>query len=318
MKPMSAMEFPGRNEVEQFWWVNDERVVASVVFERDRFEEELSWGELYGMNVDGTKGEHLFGVRASRDAIGGLTRRKTSEYGSAEIIDQLRDDKKNVLIAITNWNLTGGYRRVVEYAKMNVYTGRITARQVAPVPDAERVTDIRGEVRFAFSLSDQQDLVIHYRNPESGRWQEFSRTPYGESGINPVATHPDGRIYIGAEQGRKASGIYLLDPKTQQRSPVYQHDRVDSSPRLDFRGRPYGVRVDAGLPSFVPVDESHPSSRLVTALQATFPDRYVGVTSTTHDFETSIVAVIDDNRTPEYYLHSAAANHLQLMFDARP
>ena len=116
MKPLSVMEFPGRNEVGDFWWVGDERIIASVVFERDRFEEELGWGELYGMNVDGSKGEHLYGVRASQDAKGGLTRSKTSEYGSAQIIDQLWDDEKNVLVSITKWNLTGGYRRVVEYA----------------------------------------------------------------------------------------------------------------------------------------------------------------------------------------------------------
>ena len=318
MKPLSVMEFPGRNEVGQFWWVNNERVVASVVFERDRYEEELGWGELYGMNVDGTKGEHLFGLRASQDAKRGITQRKTSEYGSAQIIDQLWDDEKNILVSITNWNLTGGYRRVVEYAKLNVYSGRITARQVAPVPDADLVTDSKGEVRFAFSTSDEQDLVIHYRNPESGRWEAFSRTPYGESGVTPVATHVDGRIYIGAAQDGKARGIYLLDPKSQQRTLVHQHARVDSSPRLDFRNRLYGVRVDAGVPAFVSIDESHPNSRLVTALKSTFPDRYAGVTSTTHDFRRSIVAVIDDNHTPEFYLHNADTNQLQLMFDARP
>ena len=318
MKPLSVMEFPGRNEVGDFWWVGDERIVASVVFERDRFEEELGWGELYGMNVDGSSGEHLYGLRASQDAKGGLTRGKTSEYGSAQIIDQLWDDEKNVLVSITKWNLTGGYRRVVEYAKLNVYNGRITARQIAPVPDAQLVTDAKGEVRFAFSISDAQDLVIHYRNPESGRWEEFSKTPYGESGITPVATHDDGRVYVSSGQDGKAGGIYLLDPKSQQKTQVYQHARVDSSPRLDFRNRPYGVRVDAGLPAFVPIDESHPNSRLISALKATFPDRYVGVTSTTHEFKLSIVAVIDDNHTPEYYLHNADTNQLQLMFDAYP
>ena len=125
---------------------------------------------------------------------------------------------------------------------MNVYSGRITARQVAPVPDAELVTDSKGEVRFAFSISDEQDLVIHYRNPESGRWEEFSRTPYGESGVTPVATHDDGRIYVSAEQEGKASGIYLLDPKSQQRTLVHQHVRVDSSPRMDGSPRSSGIR----------------------------------------------------------------------------
>lgn len=317
MQPLSVVEFPGRNEVGSFWWVNDDRIVASVVFERDRFEEELGWGELYGVNVDGSTGEHLFGLRASTENRG-VFKGKKAEYGSAVILDELWDDPKKILVQITNWNISGGFNNSVEFAEMDVYSGRISQRKAVPAPNAQLLADPKGIVRFSFHTDDNQDTVIHARDPESGKWTEFARIPYGESGMSPVSLADDGRIVVLYQPAGKPHGLYLLDPATRQRELLYQHDLVDAQPRGDFLGDVYGVQTEAGIPQFHPINREHPSAALLERLASTFPGKFARVTSTTHDFRLSVIAVIDDNSTPEYYIHNAATNQLQLLFDAQP
>lgn len=317
MKPLSVMEFPGRNEVGNYWWVNNERVVASVLFERDRYEEERGYGELYGMNVDGTRGEHLYGLRANFDKKSSI-QGKQSEYGAANILDMLWEDPKKILIQITRYNISGGLDNTIEYAELDVYSGRITQRRSAPVANAGLLADTAGQVRFSFSTSDAQESVVHIRDPESGSWSEFSRTPYGENGVEPVAVLADGDIAVLWEPQGKPRGIYRLDLETKARTPMFQHDVVDATVHDDYLGNVFGVQTDDGLPRFSAIDPQHPSSILLSNLAQVFPDRFASVVSTTHDFSTSIIAVIDDNRTPEYYVHDAKTNQLRLLFDAQP
>jgi dipeptidyl aminopeptidase/acylaminoacyl peptidase len=318
MKPLSVMDFPGRNEVGNFWWVNDDRLVASVNFKRDQFEDELSWGELYGMNVDGSRGEHLFGLRAQSGAKSGRLTSKRNELGSARILNQLWDDPQRILIHITNWNLSGGTERVVEYAELDVYTGRIVKRKNAPAPDASLLADSAGNVKFSFATDADQNLVIHQKTEDGLDWTVFQRIPYGESGMTPTALMNDGRIIVTLEPDGKPQGLHVLDPANKSTTPLFQHDLVNVAPRSDFNGNVYGVRIDDGKPRFEATDPTHPSAALLQNLKAVFPDRYAGITSTTHDFRLSVVGVIDDNRTPEYYLHDAQTNQLRLLFDSRP
>lgn len=318
MKPLSVMQFPGRNEVGDFWWVNDDRVIASILFERDQFESELSWGELYGMNADGTKGEHLFGLRAGGD-VNSMPRRtqvKRDEIGSAQLLDPLWDDPRHVLIEIVNWSR--GYNLVVESARMDVYSGKLSDRKIGPASNAQIVADRKGQPRFAFSVSDSQEQVVHYRDPDTGQWEELSRTPYGDRKLIPQSLLDDGRIAVLYEPEGKPAGLYLMDPKTQEKVPVYQHERVDASPRFDWQDRIFGVRLDDGMPSFAITDAEHPLGALSAQLPKVFPDRYAAVVNSTHDFRLSVIGVEDDDHTTEYYLYDTASRQMSLLFDSRP
>lgn len=64
MKFSALLDFPDPDEVGNFWWVNDERIVVSVSQQYIALEAARSTGELYGMNADGTKKKYLFGYRA--------------------------------------------------------------------------------------------------------------------------------------------------------------------------------------------------------------------------------------------------------------
>ncbi len=318
LKYSSIMAFPGRNEVGNYWWANDERVVASVLRNYDRLEEESSLGELFAMNADGKKSEHLFGFRAGADSTSfGHVKRKSNEYGFATIIDMLWDDPKHVLIEIRNYS--GSITLPVESARLNIYNGRVQRRVPAPAANSQLVSDREGKVRFAYSIDDDQNSVIHFRNPKSNKWEEFSRTPYGKSETQLISLHEDGRIWVGYEPDGGARGIYLMDANTQEKELIHQPSRANSTVEFDREHNAWGVfDYDSGKSHFVPVDEGHPLSKVYKKLKRAFPKSTVGVSSTTHDYKSMIVAVYPDPGTAGFYVFNTETNELQLLFESRP
>ena len=316
MKNTAVLSYPGRYDVGSFRWVNDERIIANVTVNWDRFTDDRGTGELFGMNADGSKREHLFGYRAGADEIANRTRQARNEFASASISNRLWDDPRHVLINISYW--TRGLARVTETAKMDVYTGRITAKVRAPANGASLVSDAKGNIRFSFSLDDDQNSVIHIRDQQTKKWSVFSKTPYGEASTSPLLVTEDNKIYVHYSPDGGPYGIYLMDPTTQKYEQVYRHELVDADPMSDRDGNIYGVRVMPDFPMFESIDDTHPMSQLTRSLQNTFPESTPFLTNATADGSLVLTAVIKDNKTPEYYLYDRQKKQLSLLFDALP
>ncbi len=316
MELSGVMSFPGRNEVGSFDWVNDERIVATILRKYERLEAEVGAGELFAMNADGSKPKHLFGYRAGDTGAKGHIRRSTNEYASASVRNALWHDPKNILIQITNWS--AGYSNAVETAMLDVYTGRVRNRVRGPVENAFLVTDAKGEVRFAYSVDDDYNTVIHLRDPDKREWQEFARIPYGETGVEPQLMTEEGKLIVTMQPEGKPRGIYEFDPVTKESREIYQHDIVDLLPEADYQNRMYGTYVEHGVPEFVALDAKHPHARLTRAMKKAFPERVPYVTSSTHDYQKSIVGLSSASHTTEYYLHDRATGQVQLLFDIKP
>ena len=316
MELKGVMSFPGRNQVLSFRWVNDERLVGSVTRDFGRFEFLSPSGELFGMNADGGRGKHLFGYRAGADTPS-ATRGAVQQYASATIIDPLRDDPDHVLIQVRDW--TAGKSSPVEAVRMNVYSGRLSRRIRAPVPDAQLVTDNDGNVRFAFSNDDEFNTVIHERNPETREWRVFSKVPFGDAGLDPLAIAPDGRIWVNTARDEGPLGLYLMDPKTQELTEVYRHEYVDATPVVeDDDGNVWGVRVDPGLPDIVVLDPDNSEATLREQLRAAFPERFLQVLNGTRDGTLQLIGVTDDDSTPEVYVFDREERNLARLFDSLP
>lgn len=317
MKYRSALSYPGDYEVGRFWWANDDRIVATIVQDFSGLEVGRSYGELFAMNADGSKPKNIFGFRAG-DKTERLTRipRISSERASANIIDFLDANPEEILISIIYWNR--GYSRVTEAAHLNIYTGKLTDKVRPPVSNANIIADHEGNIRFAFSINDNQDTVIHQRDLKTRKWSVFSKTPYGQSGMEPLKMAFDGRIYVSFGPDDGPAGIYLLDPKTQELEKIYQHDLVDAELLFDFNDDIYGVEVMPDKLEFVALDPKHLRSRLIKALAKIFPDSVASITSGTRDDSLLVAELVDPQKTPEYYLYNSKEKKLELLFDSRP
>ena len=310
-----AMNFPGRNQVLNFQWVSDDRLIGSVTRDFGRYEFLAPSGELFGMDADGGRSKHLFGYRAGEDTPS-ATRGAVRRLASATIIDPLWDDKNNVLIQIRDWNWSAS--SAVEAAKMNVYTGRLTARVRAPAPDASLVAGRNGDVRFAFSTDDDFNSLVHLRDAETREWRLLSKTALGDVPLSPLSVAKDGRIFVSTAPDDGPRGIYLLDPATQRRIEVYRHAVVDADLVEDYEGNAWGVRIEPDYPAIVAIDPDNPQAALLAQLRPMFEGRFVSIANTTHDGQLVLVGVQDDNHTPEVFLFDRKTRQMQRLFDALP
>ena len=310
-----VMNFPGRNQVLNFQWVSDDRLIGSVTRDFGRYEFLSPSGELFGMDADGGRTKHLFGYRAGEDTPS-ATRGAVRQLASADIIDPLWDDKNNVLIQIRDWNW--GASSAVQAAKMNVYTGRLTGRVRAPAADAFLVAGRDGDVRFSFSTDDDFNSLVHVRDPDSRDWRLLSKTVLGDVPLTPLAVAEDGRIFVSTAPDDGPRGIYLMDPATQERTEVFRHDVVDATLVEDYEGNPWGARIEPDYPTIVAIDPDNPDAGLMAQLKGLFEGRDVSIANTTHDGQLVLVGVSDDNQTPEVYLFDRESRQMQRLFDALP
>ena len=310
-----VMNFPGRNQVLDFQWVSDDRLIGEVTRDFGRYEFLSPSGELFGMDADGGRTKHLFGYRAGEDTPS-TTRGAVQQYASADIIDPLWDDKNNVLIQIRDWNWTAA--SAVQAARMNVYTGRLTRRVRAPVADAFLVAGRDGDVRFSFSTDDDFNSLVHVRDPETGDWSLLSKTALGDVPLRPLAVAEDGRVFVSTAPDDGPLGIYLMDPATQERTRVYRHDVVDAALVEDYEGNAWGARIEPDYPSIVAIDPDNPEAALVEQLQGMFEGRFVSVANATHDGRLLLLGVQDDDQTPEVYVFDRESRQMQRLFDALP
>ena len=311
-----VMSFPGDNQVLDFWWVNDERIIASVTRDYGSTEYLNPTGELFGMNADGSRSRHLFGYRAGDGQAMSAAKKTTRKWASADILHPLWDDPDEILVSISP--MTTAKSRPVEAARMNVYTGKLSGRIRSPASDASLAVDDQGEVRFAFSTNEDMDTVIHARNPETGKWRLFSQTEWGESAVQPVAVREDGAVWVRTAPDEGPLGIYRMNPETQEMDLVYRHDTVDASALSDWQGNIWGAHIAPDLPRTVTIDAQHPLSRLNAELAEVFPGRYLRIANQTHDARFTLVRTYDDNSTPELYLYDAKERQLAQLFDYMP
>ncbi|MGK0223167.1 MAG: pimeloyl-ACP methyl ester carboxylesterase [Limisphaerales bacterium] len=318
MELLDVVNFKGKSEVGRVWWANNDRLLIRINIDFDRREEDSSYGELYAVNVDGTKGKYLYGFRAD-----GMTDKRSRvqtvrrNLASASPEHMRWQDPRNVLVTFNQFNR--GFKSGTSAALLDIYTGRLTQKVLAPTANADMVADNNGDIRFSFYLDDDQVTIIHYLNPETGDWEEFSRAEFGEVQIVPVAMHDDGRVYVSKSVNEGPEGLYLMDPKTQKTELVFQDDVVDFSDMLrDWQGRVYGVSADPDFPQFEFTDESHPSAQLTMGLMNVFKDGVPEVVATTHDYRLSIVAVTQDTRSPELFLYDSDTQQLKSLFDSFP
>jgi len=317
MKFSSMLTYPGNDQVGSFWWASDERVLASLLRQSDRYEAARSTGELIGMNADGSKKKYLFGYRAGGNAASGRVKRKLqTQYASASIMNRLPDHPSKVLIQVSKWS--SGFSNYVETVWLDIYSGKQSRRVRAPAPNAFLIADNKGEIKFSFFTDSDQNSVIHVRNPDTGRWTEFSRTPYGEAETTPIAVLEDGTLYVRHSPDEGPYGVYTVNPENGSFEEVYRHEFVDARVADDSAGIPYGVYTMPGKIEFTSLDENHPWSRAVMGLQRVFPDGSVRITSSTDDNRLMIVNIIQDTKTPEFFLFDTENNRLNQLFDSRP
>lgn len=318
MKPTGVAKFGGLIEVGEYRWVNNERVVFKIVESHPWLEEPQYYGEMYGINADGSKGTLLFGYRAGEAALGSnIKPKRVDEKAWAEFIESTADDKNSILIQSTPMSRDG--ERLSEVMAMNVYNGKTKAFGRVPVPNATVVAGPDGKPRVVVGINPQGVREAYVKEANVDGWKAIPATAFGNA-FYPLAVSPDNNsLYVYDDKGQDKGGVFSVDLKTAKYSPVYTDPVVDVSEakRTSDKRSVYAAAVHDGRPAYILLDDTNPEAKVYKDLLGAFPGEDVTITSSTKDLNKFVVAVSSDISPEAFYEYDVAKGALSLISKSR-
>ena len=304
-KVLANLSIPGdRTQVEDFWWVNNERVLLSAAEKIGALEAPQSTGDLYAINFDGSGGGLLVGQSLMVDHTNSHIQTKQEGDVAADLVDDLPADDKNAIISITPFT-DDPYTRA---ERMNVYSGRRVTIAQAPVRNASFVTDHAGNVRFAIGEDIDLSRRLYHRAVDSKEWTLVSDTRADGLAKVPLGFSPDDKIaYLRVEHADGPDSIDAWDPATGQSHEVFRDD--DTDPQALYVGdRLVGVEVLDGLPRREFFDPESKYAKLYRKLERAFQGQDIAITSVTADESLALVFVHSDRNPGDFYLFDTNSN----------
>jgi dipeptidyl aminopeptidase/acylaminoacyl peptidase len=300
MKPTAKIQGGKDSVVYDFWWANDERIVASMAEKYGRDDKPFANGELYAVNADGSRALSLTGP---------------AFYTFARMFDPLRDDDRSVLISATPYG--DNTKPVLE--KLDIYDGKRSPVAASPVGNADFVTDRDGTARFADGFAKDNARQLYYREREGGEWRLINDE--NTSGVveRPIGFSADGKhAYLETERPGKPNAIIAWDASSGQRRELLSDARVDPYSILtDGNDVPIGARFMHDRVRNRFFDATNATATLYRQLEKAFPDEAVLITSATDDGTLLVVQVMSDRNAGDYYLFDTAAKKVNPLFARR-
>lgn len=287
--------------IDDFWWVSDDRVLASVAEKLGRNDHPTPTGELIAVDVDGKRGKWL------------TTRQ---DYTFALVHDPLRDDDRNVLVTALSYG--DNFETALE--KMNVYDGHRSPVSAAPVRRADFTTDAAGAARFARGAGNDNASKLFYRDAKGGDWRLLNDESVSGVVESALGFSEDGRVaYLRVERTNGPDEIVSWNPDTGERKTLL------TDPVVDPLGIVYAIDSDAPVGARYMHDRIRtrffdPESRTARTyrqLEKAFPNEAVSITSSTRDGKLLLVQVWSDRNPGDFYLFDTVAKRVDPVLSRR-
>jgi len=307
----------GKNShVDDFWWVNSERVVVSMAEKFGALDQPLLTGNLYAVNADGSKPDILVGQSVTSAGLQTKIQPKKVEAIAAFVVDELSADDKHIVISVSPFS-ADPYTRA---DRLDVYTGRRVQLARAPVRNANFFTDNQGLVRFASGFGVDNIRKLYYRSGEGAEWQLISDESVSKSREWPLGFSADNKTaYLQIEQSKGPDAIVAFDVATETRKELLRDD--DSDPgRIIYRNGtliPVGAFFIDGKPRTAFFDDTANEARLYRNLEAAFPGNMVRITSQTTDGKLALVQVSSDRNPGDFYVFNTEAKKAEYLLSRR-
>ena len=311
MKMVGTFRPPRNNHAHTFDWVSNERLLVGMAQKLGVLDRPAPTGELFGINANGKGGELLVGYRTAETGLGTNIKVKPAGMVAAFLTDELKDDDRNVLVAVTPFTDNAA----TQIERMDVSTGRRNAVARAPIAQAAFTTDARGEVRFAYGVGPDQKKKLYYRAGASSEWillHDEALNPRNEAAIGFSA---DGRLaYLQVEQAEGPDVIVSWDPQSNERRTVLRDEIADPARIIHRPGTqvPVGALFMGTTPRTRFFDETSEDARLYRSLETAL-GAPVYITSSTRNGSTVLVESWSGRNPGDFYLYDTLgkrARHL--------
>lgn len=169
-KLQSSFWLKNQQQVLDFWWANDERVLVSTATLTGSLDAPEPDGELYAVNVDGSKQMQLLPNIKDVNAATHATTQRTVIY-FARMLDRLAQDPDNILVAAAPRD----YDQLPQAWKLNIYTGAVHKVAQGGAINGDLIADQNGVVRLATGTTTSGEAKIYYRpNGDTVDWKDIS------------------------------------------------------------------------------------------------------------------------------------------------
>ena len=291
-------------EVGGFVWVNNDRLVLTIVRKRFGREAPGSYGEIYAVDADGSAPKYLYGINADEPAMA---------YG--DLLGKI--DDRHILIQSYPFGVKDG---IPEALKVNIYSGRISREARSRLRGAAFAHDEDMAPRFVQGVDDDNQQVFSYRPRESRDWQDLEM-PFGDR-AEVLGFEPDSDTLrvIGSHGGDKAiRGFYLFEPSSGKVELVYAAADTDVEwAYTDDDDAVYGVQINRHYREFVPLNTDHPLTKVKLALQSNFPSHNVSLVSKTDDNQQFVVSLSAADDPPSFYLFNVGTGSFRFLMHVYP
>lgn len=296
--------FAGRElEIADFWWSSNDRLLIAGALRTLGEKQPNPTGELFGVNVDGSRPTPLVGYRAGDGRLNSRVKQRDSERVWAFPIDLLPGAEREALVEIEPWSERTSLNASIE--RLDTRTGRRVKVAQSPVPRARFVTDAQGNLRFAEGLTSENKSELYHRAVGDGDWTLLNAQEQSDQLVAALGFDSDGgSAYLQVSRASGPDAIERLDIASGERTEVYRHEWRDPAGviRTLDGGAILGVYVREPMRRMHFFEPEHPEARLRQSLAAAFDGYDVEVTSATADGRKAILFVHSDRNPGEYFI----------------
>lgn len=312
LKVTARLALGKNSHIEDFVWVAPERLIVSMSMKFGSMDMPQATGELYGINVDGSGNGLLAGQRIPVERAGTRIHAARSQDVVAILVDDLRSDDKNVIVAVSPFMDDP----VTRAERMDVRNGRRIVIARAPVRNASFTTDNDGLVRFAHGASPENNNQLYHRAGDQGEWRLINDETVSGCREFPLGFSLDNRIaYLQVERVVGPDAIVAYDAIDGTRKELLRDSVVD--PYRIIRslgdGIPVGAMYMRGKPTALFFDENSAAARMYRGLEEAFPEEAIYITSATSDGRLALVQTYSDRNPGDFFIFdtvSKQASHV--------
>ncbi|MCQ3829507.1 S9 family peptidase [Microbulbifer elongatus] len=313
LKITGSLRFRGKEEVGEFYWANDERVVAEVMSRRAALEAPVNYGSLFAINADGSRGKNIFGYAAGEQQLGTRIKKAEATYAHATIIDPLVDDKNEILISTSPW--ARDFESHGDVHRLNIYTG--VRKEVVGLPQVggRAFTDGKGNLLFANGTNRENKYEL-YGKADNG-WTQVTH-PLLRSAYPVGYDHANSTSYLVVDTPDDTETLVTWDGKKNIVKKVLQHEIADITDiiRHPRTQKPLGVYLNPDYPTVQFFDEGEGFAPFYRGLKKAFEGYHISFTSFTRDGKKGVLQVSGDRLPSDYFLVDLASKKVDFLLSS--
>lgn len=324
MQPVAALSTEDQQDILQFWWANNERVVVNLELRNAVPDYPRLPGELYALNVDNTRKFALAGFSAGDTANFEYLGPLTSNEKEIRVIRSDIRNRRNEDLDLSRpvaYNLDI-YKRYRQATGTNMKSKRLEDGQASPYESGGFVADNKSDLRLAYHIDQDGYLKISERLAGKD-WQEYefaAATVESQRKTNPVVgfdSDNTGVYFLGKSQFGNV-GLFHVELATGQIRTLYEHEQASVRKKdLIFTSDNDVVGINvAGTATAQFFDKSHPEVGRLRGLANAFKGKRVEVLNYSDRGEFMLVDVISEGAESGLYLFEGANNSVSMLLPA--